>query len=146
MLKVLSSNFLICSNMSKTNKVQLIGNVGQNPKLVGNSTENSVLVFSMATHETYKDSQGIRQKRTEWHNIVAFGKVAGLIQQYVQQGSHVMIEGRLQTRNYIVKEGVSRFATEIICEEILFLQTSRAEQTPPAVPQIDLTNDQDEPF
>jgi single-stranded DNA-binding protein len=57
-----------------------------------------------------------------------------------------MIEGRLQTRNYIDKEGVSRFATEIICEEILFLQTSRAEQTPPAVPQIDLTNDQDEPF
>jgi len=100
----------------------------------------------MATHETYKDSQGIRQKRTEWHNIVAFGKVAGLIQQYVQQGSHVMIEGRLQTRNYIDKEGVSRFATEIICEEILFLQTSRADQAPPAVPQIDLTNDQVEPF
>ena len=132
--------------MSKTNKVQLIGNVGQRPKLVGNSTENSVLVFSVATHETYKDKEGNKQKRTEWHNVVSFGKVASLIQQYVDQGSHVMIEGRLQTRNYVDKEGVNRYATEIICEEILFLQTSRTEQTNSAPPTIDLTKESDEPF
>lgn len=115
--------------MSKTNKVQLIGNVGQKPKLVGNNADNSVLVFSLATHETYKDQQGVKQKRTEWHNIVAFGKVAGLISQFVDLGSHVMIEGRLQTRNYLDKEGISRYTTEIICEEILFLNTNKAEYT-----------------
>lgn len=132
--------------MSKTNKVQLIGNVGQRPKLVGSNVENSVLVFSMATHETYKDAQGIRQKRTEWHNVVAFGRVASLIQQYVDQGSHVMIEGRLQTRNYVDKEGISRYTTEIICEEILFLQTSKSEQSQHPVPEIDMTNTNQPPF
>lgn len=132
--------------MSKTNKVQLIGNVGQRPKLVGNNSESSVLVFSLATHETYKDSQGIKQKRTEWHNIVSFGRVATLIQQYVDQGSHVMIEGRLQTRNYIDKEGVSRYATEVICEEILFLQTSRADQALTNSTNLQPTNNQDIPF
>lgn len=132
--------------MSKTNKVQLIGNVGQKPKLVGNSTENSVLVFSVATHETYKNKEGIKEKRTEWHNIVAFGRVAGLIQQYVEQGSHLMIEGRLQTRNYIDKEGVSRYATEIICEEVLFLNTSKGESHTPAPPVMDMTDNDKDPF
>lgn len=113
--------------MSKTNKVQLIGNVGQKPKLVGTNAESSALIFSMATHDQYKDQQGVKQKRTEWHNVVAFGKVAGLIQQFVDQGSHVMVEGRLQTRNYIDKEGVSRYATEIICEEILFLSSNKSQ-------------------
>lgn len=132
--------------MSKTNKVQLIGNVGQRPKLVGNNAENSVLVFSMATHETYKDSQGVRQKRTEWHNVVAFGKVASLIHQYVEQGSHVMVEGRLQTRNYLDKEGVNRYTTEIICEEILFLQTSKSEQTQAQVSTNNVSNTNQPPF
>ena len=132
--------------MSKTNKVQLIGKVGQSPKLVGNNAENSVLVFSVATHETYKDKEGIKQKRTEWHNIVAFGKVASLIQQYVKQGSQVMVEGRLQTRNYVDKEGITRYATEIICEEILFLQTSRADQALTTPPTIDLSNSTPDAF
>lgn len=113
--------------MSKTNKVQLIGNVGQKPKLVGANAETSALIFSVATHDTFKDQQGVKQKRTEWHNVVAFGKVAGLINQFVDQGSHVMVEGRLQTRNYIDKEGVSRYATEIICEEILFLSSNKSQ-------------------
>lgn len=132
--------------MSKTNKVQLIGNVGQKPKLVGNNAESSVLVFSLATHETYKNKEGIKEKRTEWHNLVAFGRVASLVQQYVEQGSQIMVEGRLQTRNYIDKEGISRYATEIICEEVLFLHTSRAHQDTTPRPAIDLTSNSDEPF
>lgn len=113
--------------MSKTNKVQLIGNVGQKPKLIGSNEQSAVLTFSVATHDTFKDQQGVKQKRTEWHNVVAFGKVAGLIQQFVDQGSHVMVEGRLQTRNYLDKEGISRYATEIICEEILFLSSNKSQ-------------------
>lgn len=132
--------------MSKTNKVQLIGNVGQKPKLVGNNADNSVLVFSLATHETYKDQQGVKQKRTEWHNIVAFGKVAGLISQFVDLGSHVMIEGRLQTRNYLDKEGISRYTTEIICEEILFLNTNKAEYTSRNHDTIPPVNNEIDPF
>lgn len=119
--------------MSKTNQVRLIGNVGQDPKLVGNSSESTVLTFSVATHETYKDAQGVKQKRTEWHNIVAFGRVASLIQQYVKQGQQLMIEGRLQTRAYLDKSQVQRYTTEIICEEVLFLNSSRVDQEPTTI-------------
>lgn len=132
-LKPLISNFLIYNNMSKTNQVRLIGNVGQDPKLVGNSSESTVLTFSVATHETYKDAQGVKQKRTEWHNIVAFGRVASLIQQYVRQGQQLMIEGRLQTRAYLDKSQVQRYTTEIICEEVLFLNSSRVDQEPTTI-------------
>lgn len=107
--------------MSKTNHVRLIGFLGANPKLVGNNEKSSVLSVSLATHDSHKNEHGERITKTEWHNIIAFGKVADLINTHTSKGSQVMIIGRLQTRQYLTKENDNRYVTEIICEEILFL-------------------------
>lgn len=107
--------------MSKTNNVRLIGHVGQNPKLVSAGEQNSVVSMTIATNDIYKDNQGNKATRTEWHNIVAFGRIANLIMQYTKKGDHIMLEGRLQTRQYVNKEQQQRYVTEIIAEELLFL-------------------------
>ncbi len=107
--------------MSKVNHVVLIGYLGENPKLVGNNAENSVLSVSLATHEHVKNAQGEKVKKTDWHNLVAFGKVADLINKYIKKGSYVKIDGRLQTRQFLDKNQQSRYVTEIIVEDILFL-------------------------
>lgn len=107
--------------MSKTNNVRLIGHIGQNPKLVSTGQESSVVSLTLATNDIYKDQQGNKQTRTEWHNIVAFGRIANLIMQYTKKGDHIMLEGRLQTRQYVNKEQQQRYVTEIIAEELLFL-------------------------
>jgi len=107
--------------MSKTNNVRLIGHIGQNPKLVSTGQESSVVSLTLATNDIYKDQQGHKQTRTEWHNIVAFGRIANLIMQYTKKGDHIMLEGRLQTRQYVNKEQQQRYVTEIIAEELLFL-------------------------
>lgn len=115
--------------MSKTNSVRLIGHLGQDPKLVSTNAESSVLSFTLATNETYKDIQGNKQTRTEWHNIVAFGRVANLLYQYAKKGDHIMLNGRLQTRQYVNKEQQQRYVTEIITEEVLFLGGKKSEHS-----------------
>jgi single-strand DNA-binding protein len=115
--------------MSKTNSVRLIGHLGQDPKLVSTNAESSVLSFTMATNEVYKDAQGQKATRTEWHNIVAFGRIANLLYQYAKKGDHIMLNGRLQTRQYVNKAGENRYTTEIISEEVLFLGGKKTEQS-----------------
>jgi single-strand DNA-binding protein len=131
--------------MSKTNSVRLIGHLGQDPKLVSTNAESSVLAFSMATNETYKDAQGNKATRTEWHNIVAFGKVANLLYQYAKKGDHIMLNGRLQTRQYLNKEGKNSYTTEIITEEVLFLGGRKSESSPGDAPLM-VSNDDKDPF
>lgn len=128
--------------MSKTNSVRLIGHLGQSPKLVSNSETSSVVSFTLATNETYKDAQGNKATRTEWHNIVSFGKVANLIIQYCKQGDHIMLNGRLQTRQYTNKENQQRYVTEIITEEILFLGGRKSEHSNKDEPVIISTSDE----
>jgi single-strand DNA-binding protein len=96
----------------------------------------------MATNETYKDAQGNKATRTEWHNIVSFGKVANLIIQYCKQGDHIMLSGRLQTRQYTNKENQQRYTTEIITEEILFLGGKKSENNTHTEPMIISTSDE----
>jgi single-strand DNA-binding protein len=131
--------------MSKTNSVRLIGHLGQDPKLVSNGENSSVVSFSIATNETYKDAQGNKATRTEWHNIVAFGRVANLIIQYCKRGEFIMLNGRLQTRQYTNKEGQQRYVTEIIAEEILFLGGKKSDGTSSAEPII-ISSDNQPPF
>jgi single-strand DNA-binding protein len=131
--------------MSKTNSVRLIGHLGQDPKLVSNGENSSVVSFSIATNETYKDAQGNKATRTEWHNIVAFGRVANLIIQYCKRGEFIMLNGRLQTRQYTNKEGQQRYVTEIIAEEILFLGGKKSEGSSSAEPMI-ISSDNQPPF
>jgi len=117
--------------MSKTNNVRLIGRFGQNPK--AHTTESGTLIasFSFATSERHKDTNGNQVESTDWHNCVAFGKVAQLISTYMAKGAQAAIDGRIKTRQYTDKDSNTRYATEIIIEEILFLAKSpEADPTP----------------
>ena len=107
--------------MSKTNHVRLIGRLGQQPKLVRTDSGTTVLSLSMATDGSYKDKSGIKQDRTEWHNVVAFGSVAELINEFLNKGSKLMVLGYLRTRQFTATDGSNKFTTEIVIEEVLFL-------------------------
>jgi single-strand DNA-binding protein len=96
------------------NKVILVGRLGRDPETRFTGSGQQVCNFSVATDETYKDRNGERQKRTEWHRIVVWGKLAEISQQYLKRGSLVYIEGRLQTREWDDRSGNKRQTTEII--------------------------------
>jgi single-strand DNA-binding protein len=109
--------------MSKTNHVQLIGNIGNDLSVFKTESGASILNFSLATNHSYTDVQGLKQKLTEWHNVVAFGKTADNIDKYLNKGSKIMVLGRIQTKNYIDKEQKTVYRTEIIMEDCLFLDS-----------------------
>lgn len=97
------------------NRVTLFGRLGRDPETRFTGGGHwAVANFSIATDETYKDRNGEKQKKTEWHKIVAWGKTAEIVQQYLKKGNAVLIEGKLQTREWQDKEGVKRYTTEIV--------------------------------
>ena len=101
--------------MSSLNKVQLIGNLGNDPDIIN---EGKIAKFSLATSESWKDkTSGERKTKTEWHNIVVYNEgLVGVIQQYVKKGSKVYVEGQLQTRKWEDKDGVTKYTTEIVLQ------------------------------
>ncbi len=103
------------------NKVQLIGNVGNEPEITNLDSGKTIAKFSIATNEFYKNSDGEKQQNTQWHNIVAWGKIAGIVEKYVGKGKEVAIEGKLTSRSYEDKDGVKRYITEVVANEILLL-------------------------
>ena len=111
--------------MSKTNHVRLIGRLGANPQLKNLEGGKSVVSVSLATNDNYTNKQGEKIERADWHNLVAFGKLATLIGTYTAKGSYCMVLGKLRTRNYKDKEEIERYTTEIIVEEILFLDNKK---------------------
>ena len=96
------------------NKVILVGRLGRDPETRYTGGGQAVANFSVATDETYKDKAGERQKRTEWHKIVVWGKQAEIAQQYLKKGSLIFIEGRIQSREWQDKEGQKRTSFEIV--------------------------------
>lgn len=103
------------------NKVQLIGNVGNEPEITNLESGKKVAKFSIATNESYKDSKGEKVTNTQWHNIVAWGKIAEIVEKYVGKGKEVALEGKLTSRSYESKEGEKRYVTEVVIDEILLL-------------------------
>ncbi|SFB93612.1 single-strand binding protein [Algibacter lectus] len=103
------------------NKVQLIGNVGNAPEITNLESGKKVAKFSMATNEFYKDSEGEKQQDTQWHNIVAWGKIAEIVGKYVGKGKEVALEGKLTSRAYETAAGEKRYVTEVVVDEILLL-------------------------
>jgi len=103
------------------NKVILVGRLGRDPETRYTSGGQAVANFSLATDETYKDRNGERQKRTEWHKIVVWGKQAEIAQQYLKKGSLVFIEGRIQSREWQDKEGQKRTSFEIVANNFRML-------------------------
>lgn len=107
--------------MASVNKVILVGSLGKNPEIRFMPNGEAVANFSMATSENWKDKAGAKQERTEWHNIVAYRKLAEIIGEYLKKGSLVYIEGKLQTRKWQTKEGQDRYATEIVADSMQML-------------------------
>jgi single-strand DNA-binding protein len=109
------------------NKAILVGRLGRDPETRYTSGGQAVSNFTLATDESYKDRSGERQKRTEWHRIVLWGKLAEIAQQYLKKGMLVYIEGRIQTRQWEDKrDGQKRTTTEIV-GNVMRMLTSRAE-------------------
>jgi single-strand DNA-binding protein len=103
------------------NKVQLIGNLGNDPEIITMDSGRKLAKFSIATNESYKNQQGERVTDTQWHNVVAWGKTADVIEQYVTKGKEVAVEGKLTTRSYDDKDGNKRYTTEVVCNELMML-------------------------
>jgi single-strand DNA-binding protein len=100
------------------NKAVIIGNVTQDPEIRNIPSGQSVASFSVATNRIWNDKQGQRQTQAEFHNIVAWGRLAEIVGQYLKKGGLVMIEGRIQTRTWDDQQGVKKYKTEIIAENI----------------------------
>lgn len=107
--------------MSSLNKVMLIGNLGKDPEVRYTPEGTMVATFSLATGETWTDKSGSRQERTEWHNIVAWTKLAELAKRYLSKGRQVYIEGRIRTREYNDRDGHKQRITEVIATQIVLL-------------------------
>jgi single-strand DNA-binding protein len=103
------------------NKVILVGRLGRDPETRFTSGGQAVANFSVATDESYKDRNGERQKRTEWHKLVVWGKQAEVVQKFLKKGSQAYFEGRLQTREWQDKEGQKRYTTEVVVTDFRFL-------------------------
>ena len=103
------------------NKVQLIGHLGQDPEIINLDSGRKLAKFSLATNEVYRNDQGEKTQETQWHNVVAWGKTADIVEQYLVKGNEVAIEGKLTHRSYESKEGEKRYITEVRCNELLML-------------------------
>lgn len=111
--------------MASVNKVILVGHIGKTPEIKYMTNGDPVANFSLATTENWKDKSGDKQSKTEWHRIVIFGKLAGIVEQYLDKGSQIYIEGKLQTRKWQNKEGVDVYTTEIIADRMQMLGGKR---------------------
>ena len=103
------------------NKVQLIGNLGNTPEVRNTESGKKLVKFSLATDEAYNNAKGEKVKETQWHNVIAWGKLAEIAEKYLHKGSEIAVEGRLITRNYNDKEGNKKYITEIQINELLML-------------------------
>lgn len=107
--------------MAGVNKVILVGNLGADPEVRYTPSGQPVANFRIATSESWQDKQGQKQERTEWHRIVAWGKLAELCGEYLAKGRQVYVEGKLQTRQWDDRDGNKKFSTEIQAQQITFL-------------------------
>ena len=107
---------------SLRNRVQLIGNPGMDPEIKNLENGNKLAKFSIATNETYKNGKGEKVTDTQWHNIVAWGKTAELVEKFVRKGKEVGLEGKLTTRTYDSKAGEKHYVTEVVLHDLLLLR------------------------
>jgi len=103
------------------NNVQLIGHVGQEPEIITTESGKKLAKLSLATNDSFTNTQGEKITNTDWHNIIAWNGTANIIEQYVSKGKEIGIQGKLTTRSWEDKEGIKRYTTEVVCNEILLL-------------------------
>jgi len=136
--------------MGCVNKVILVGRLGKDPEIRHTNGGDSVATFSLATSESWKDRGGDKQEKTEWHNIVAWRKLADLANEYLRKGQQLYIEGKLQTREWEDRDGGKRRTTEIVANQLVFLGSgsngSRREEAEPEQGEFTGATDRDIPF
>jgi len=103
------------------NQVQLIGRLGQDPEIVTFDNGNKLAKFSLATDDSYKDKQGEKVERTQWHNVIVTGGLVQVVESYIAKGKEIAVQGKLTNRSYEDKEGNTRYITEVLCNELLML-------------------------
>jgi len=121
--------------MSSLNKAMIIGRLGQDPDVRYTQSNTAVANLSVATSERYKDKAGEWQENTEWHRVVAWGRLAEICQEYLKKGSQVYIEGPIQTRSWEDKEGQTRYSTEIKALTMKMLDSKGSKSGKDSVPQ-----------
>jgi single-strand DNA-binding protein len=107
--------------MASVNKAILIGNLGQDPETRYMSNGDAVTTLSLATTDTWKDKNGEKQSKTEWHRVVMYRKLAEIAGEYLKKGRSVYIEGRLETRKWTDKQNVERYTTQIVADQLQML-------------------------
>jgi single-strand DNA-binding protein len=137
--------------MASLNKVLLIGNLGKDPEVRYTTSGTAVASFSIATSEKFKNKGGEREERTEWHNVILWGRLAEIAGEYLTKGKTVFIEGRLQTRKWQDRDGKDRYTTEIVGDKMQMLSkredNGRTEEADPSLDEhAPLPNDDDVPF
>ena len=136
--------------MSSLNKVMLIGRLGADPEVRYTTSGGQVTSFTLATNEYWTGPDGKREERTEWHRIVAFGKLAETCGKYLNKGKQVYLGGKIRTRSWEDREGVKRYTTEIVAQEMKMLgispQEERVAEVEPLGPPDGPALDDDIPF
>ena len=137
--------------MSSLNKAMIIGRLGQDPDVRYTQSNTAVANLSVATSERYKDNMGEWKENTEWHRVVAWGRLAEICQEYLKKGSQVYIEGPIQTRKWEDKEGQTRYTTEIKALTMTMLDSkgegsaedvpSKPDSSQPVSSSVDLNDD-----
>ena len=118
--------------MASVNKVILVGNLGRDPETRYTTSGDAVTNIRVATTDTWKDKNGEKQERTEWHTVVFFGRQAEIAGEYLKKGRQVYVEGRLQTRKWQDKEGQDRYTTEIVADRMQMLGSREGSGAPVA--------------
>ncbi len=114
------------------NKVILVGRLGKGPELRYTPSGTSVVAFSLATSETFKDRDGKKQEKTEWHNLVAWRQLAEICGKFLHKGSEIYCEGKLQTRSYEDRDGNKRYITEVVIDQMRMLRDCGERKDTPA--------------
>lgn len=116
--------------MGNVNKIILVGHLGADPEVKHTPNQRAYCHLSVATHHTYKDQNGVKQDRTDWHRVTVWGDTAEHCARYLTKGRQVFIEGRLQTRTWNDKDGQRRSATDVVAIRVVFLGGSNAAAPP----------------
>ena len=107
------------------NKVQLIGNLGNDPEIIALDSGKKLAKFSIATNDNYRNAKGEKVVDAQWHNVIAWNKTAEIIEKYVVKGQEIAIEGKLTSRSYEDQNGDKKYITEVVCNELLLLASKQ---------------------
>ncbi len=105
------------------NQVRLIGNLGMDPEIKEVGPNRKLAKLSLATNESYRNDKGERVTETQWHNLVGWGRIATVSEKYLKKGSEIAVEGKLNNRNYVDREGHKRYVSEVVVSDIVLLGT-----------------------